>query len=248
MQIGFSTGSLAFADFRRGLKMAQRKRVKAIELSALREQEFDPLLAALNALDEDLAAFEYVSFHAPSRLESLSEGYLTESLYSVVNRRWSIIVHPDVIRDFALWRPLGRSVCIENMDNRKSTGCTAEQLESIFQQLPEATFCFDIGHARQVDPTMQEAETLLRRFKPRLKQVHLSHVNSQSCHERLNLESTMAFRKVTSWISEEVPVILETPVVAETIDEEVAKARKLFAANIQAQRRALRRVGRTVVR
>jgi hypothetical protein len=47
MRIGFSTGSLASGDFRRGLEMALRARVEAIELSALREDELDPLLGAV---------------------------------------------------------------------------------------------------------------------------------------------------------------------------------------------------------
>ncbi|MHB8860914.1 MAG: hypothetical protein ACYC6N_00810 [Pirellulaceae bacterium] len=241
MQIGFSTGSLAFADFRKGLKMSQRKRVRAVELSALREQELDPLLTALDSLEEDLTKFDYVSFHAPSKLEKVTERYLTDVLRTIANRHWSIIVHPDIIQDFALWRRLGSAVCIENMDKRKSKGRTAAQLRQFFEKLPEATFCFDIGHARQVDPTMQEAKLLLQSFGDRLRQVHMSYVNSQSGHERLNFESRVAFRRVTSWINESVPVILETPVVPETIDDEVATARSLFAANMQAQRRAWRR-------
>lgn len=42
------------------------------------------------------------------------------------------------------------------MDKRKRIGCTAMQLRRFFDELPEATFCFDMGHARQVDPTMHE--------------------------------------------------------------------------------------------
>lgn len=237
MQIGFSTGSLALADFRRGLRMAQRRRLKAIELSSLREHELDPLLAALDALRDDLAYFSYVSFHAPSRLERLSERHVTDALQAIANRGWSIIVHPDIVQDFGLWRQLGSSVCIENMDRRKNIGCTAAQLSKFFDKLPQATFCFDIGHARQVDPTMQEAEKFIESFRDRLKQVHMSYVNSQSAHERLNFESMVAFRRVTSWISRQVPVILETPVATEDIDEEVTKARGIFASNMQVQRR-----------
>lgn len=76
----------------------------------------------------------------------------------------------------------------------------------------------------------------------------MSYVNSQSGHERLNFESIVAFRRVTSWISQTVPVILETPVFVETIDEEVATARTVFAATIQAQRLAFRRYGKPIVR
>jgi len=42
-----------------------------------------------------------------------------------------------------------------------------------FKNLPEATFCFDIAHAKQVDPTMQEGYKMLKKFKNRLRQIHL---------------------------------------------------------------------------
>ncbi len=164
MRIGFSTGSIAMDDVRRGLRVATHRRAKAVELSALREDELDPLLASLDRLDNDLRSFDYVSFHAPSKRSQFSEREFVEKLRKVADRDWAIIVHPDVIEDFSLWRTLGRAVCIENMDKRKKIGRTASQLRLIFQQLPEATFCFDIGHARQVDPTMQEAESFLQLF------------------------------------------------------------------------------------
>ncbi len=231
MRIGFSTGSLAFGDFRRGLEIATNDRVQAIELSALREYELDPLLDSLDSLQDELSPFDYVSFHAPSRLEKLTETDCVEKLQKVATRGWSIIVHPDVIHDCDLWSKLGKAVCIENMDRRKRTGRTAVQLRRIFEALPDATFCFDIGHARQVDPTMQEAKTFLKWFGNRLQQVHMSYVNSNSGHERLNRESLMAYRRVADLVREETPIILETPVDSESIVEEIIAAESVFVAS-----------------
>jgi hypothetical protein len=228
MRIGFSTGSLAMGDFRRGLQLATNERAKAIELSALREEELDPLLNALDSLEDQLRPFEYISFHAPSRLKDLTEADLVDKLQKVAERGWAVIVHPDVIQDFVLWRKLGNAVCIENMDRRKSVGRTAAELQQFFNELPDATFCFDIGHARQVDPTMQEAESFLRCFRDRLVQIHMSYVNSASRHERLNFESRLAFQRVTRWLSDSIPVILETPIGDESIDEEISAAESVF--------------------
>ncbi|MEX2121600.1 MAG: hypothetical protein WD847_18580 [Pirellulales bacterium] len=208
--------------------MARSERIKAIELSALREAELDPLLDSLDSLEEQLRPFEYVSFHAPSRLEKLSEAQLVDKLQMVADRGWAIIIHPDVIHDVRLWRPLGAAVCIENMDRRKEIGRTAAQLQRFFAELPDATFCFDVGHARQVDPTMQEAETFLRCFGNRLRQIHMSYVNSRSGHERLNFDSLVAFRRIAHWLKDSVPVILETPVATEAIEEEVSAAESVF--------------------
>ena len=57
--IGFSTGALAYADFRRGLAMTRAAACAAVELSALRQAELFPLLESLNSLD--LTGFDYIS-------------------------------------------------------------------------------------------------------------------------------------------------------------------------------------------
>ncbi len=229
MRIGFSTGSIALGDARRGLRVARHERTSAVELSALREDELDPLLESLQGMENDLKHFDYVSFHAPSKLKALSESELVAKLKRVADRDWAIVVHPDVISDYSAWNTLGRAVCIENMDKRKSMGRTASQLREIFEKLPNATFCFDIGHARQVDPTMQEAESLLFYFRNRLRQVHMSYVNSQSGHERLNFESILSFRLVAHWLDESIPIILETPVEQDDVADEIAAAERVFA-------------------
>jgi len=230
MKIGFSTGSLALDNVRKGLKVATHWRAKAVELSALREDELDPLLDSLDELKDDLKPFEYISFHAPSKRILFTERQFVDKLQKVAGRGWMIIVHPDLIEDFSLWRGLGQAVCIENMDKRKAIGRTAAQLRTIFEALPEASFCFDIGHARQVDPSMQEAETIIKSFKDRLRQVHMSYVNSQSRHERLNFESIRSFQRVARWLPSTVPIILETPVGPSDVDEEISSAEKVFAA------------------
>jgi hypothetical protein len=222
MEIGFSTGSLALDNVRLGLQMVAGKRTATIELSALREEELVPVLDLLDLLD--LRQFAYVSFHAPSRLKTLSEATVVELLGSVAQRGWPIIVHPDVIHNFACWQVLGDKVCIENMDKRKPTGRTARELEAIFQRLPDARLCFDIGHARQVDPTMGEAEAILRRFGRRICQIHMSFVASNSAHEPLNYESMLAFLRVAHLMPRDVPIILETPVRADRLEKEISMA------------------------
>lgn len=228
MRIGFSTGSVALDDVRRGLTIASHFRAKAVELSALREDELDPLLGLLDKLDSELQRFEYISFHAPSKRSRLTERELVGKLQKVATRDWAIVVHPDLIEDFSLWRTLKSAVCIENMDKRKRIGRTAAQLQTVFDKLPDATFCFDIGHARQVDPTMMEASLFLRRFGDRLRQVHVSFVNSRSKHERLNFESINAFRLVSHFINDSVPIILETPVTSDQVEDEINNAMEIF--------------------
>jgi hypothetical protein len=226
--IGFSTGALAMADFRGALERLHGQGIPVVELSALREQELEPLIAALD--DLDLHEFQYVSVHAPSRLEQWDERMLIHRLTTVAARELPIIVHPDVIGDFSLWREFGPLLCIENMDKRKPIGRTVSELALVFDRLPAASFCLDIGHARQVDPTMSLCVEILAAFGPRLRQVHVSEVNASSKHEPLNRGAIHAFRKIAHMIPENIPVVLETP--TEDLRSAVSDARAALPSAI----------------
>ncbi len=220
--IGFSTGALARADFRRGLAMLAGKNASAVELSALRQEELIPLAEHLD--DLDLRQFRYVSFHAPSSMEPAFEATALPLLERIAARGWAIIVHPNVMYRPQEWARLGDSLCIENMDKRKPIGQTASDLNAIFKELPNATFCFDIGHARQVDPTMSEASAILQSLAGRLRQLHVSEVNTQSRHDALSLESRLAFQRVSHLIPADIPVILESRVDESEINQEMESA------------------------
>lgn len=224
--IGFSTGSIALGDFKKGISFLKERNIKVIELSALRENEFVEFCDEIENLD--LESFEYISFHAPSKLINYTEEQFVNMLLKIAKKGWAIIVHPDVISDFTLWNKLGECLCIENMDKRKHIGRTTFDLQYIFEKLPNASFCLDLAHARQVDATMGEANQMITKFADRLKQIHLSDVNSESKHETLSLESLLAYGKLFESIPKDIPVILESPVDKEKIESEIKIASYLF--------------------
>ncbi len=224
--IGFSTGALAFGAYDRGLEEIRSNSLAAVELSALRQSELEPLVTALDALD--LSGFQYIAFHAPSDIAPGTEERVVDLLLRVAERGWPIIVHPDVIEDHCLWRRIGALLCVENMDKRKPIGRTADELESIFDLLPNASFCFDAGHARQVDSTMTEAYLILRRFGAKLRQVHVSEVNTRSKHDPLSYASLLAFRRVADMIPPDIPLIVESVIPANRIGAEVEHVQSAF--------------------
>jgi hypothetical protein len=204
--------------------MLAGKNVSAVELSALRQDELMPLVMQLGELD--LTSFDYISFHAPSSIEQSFELKALELLEEVAARKWPIIVHPDAMHTPSDWSRLGECLCIENMDKRKAVGQTAQDLKRYFDLLPKASLCFDIGHARQVDPTMSEAAAILRSFRGRIRQLHVSEVNTQSKHDALSLESILAFQKVSHVIPADCPAILESRVEEAQIEEEIQNVLK----------------------
>ena len=222
--IGFSTGALALGDFRTGIEMLSSSKANAIELSALRDKELRPLIDAIE--DLDLSSFTYRSTHAPTDFSD--ERSVVVLLEQLAARMMNVVVHPDTIKTPALWRGLGERLCIENMDSRKRTGRTVEELESIFEALPKARLCFDVGHARQVDPTMTEALRIIRRFGERLAEVHLSEVDSAGGHHPMSRMAVEAFQDIFDMIPDSTPIIIESTVDEQGVDREIALARQLL--------------------
>jgi hypothetical protein len=206
--IGFSTGAVARGDYRAALALLRAERVSAVELSALRLCELDSLVEDIRQLD--LSSFVFRSFHAPSRFELAEERAVTECLRTVTQSGLPVVVHPDTMYTDELWRAFGSSIFIENMDKRKPVGQTARDLRRLFDRFPEAGLCFDMGHARQVDPTMTEAYRILDQHGHRLRQVHLSEVNTASHHDPISRYAILAFQKVAGLIPPNIPIILET--------------------------------------
>jgi hypothetical protein len=206
--IGFSTGALARSDFRRALEMLDANGVEVVELSALRLEELEPLILALP--DLKLERYSFVSVHAPSRFPAERETWVVDRLGEVIRHGYPVVAHPDVISTPSLWSAMGDKLLVENMDKRKPVGRTVAEMQLVFDLLPEAGFCFDVGHSRQVDPSMAGAWELLNGLGSRLREVHLSEVNTFSRHDPVSLNAVAAFRKIARYVPEGVPVILES--------------------------------------
>lgn len=222
--IGFSTGALALGDFQTALSLVRQKQISAIELSALRVHELPDLVTALPHLD--LRQFSYVAIHAPSSFDAHEEELIIELLRNVPNR-FPIVLHPDTIHDSARWTEFGTQLLIENMDRRKSDGRTAKELGAWLNRLPDARVCFDIAHAQHFDPTMTEAFRILGQFGNRIRQVHISELDSASRHFPLSYSATQAFSEVTGRIPREAAFIVESRITQDEIDAELQKVQSL---------------------
>jgi hypothetical protein len=58
----------------------------------------------------------------------------------------------------------------------------------------------------------------------RNNQLHIGEINIQSRHDRLSLESILAFQKVCQLVPPDVPMILESRVDEAEINEEIQSA------------------------
>lgn len=202
--------------------------IDVIELSALREHELAPLLQALED-GLDLSDFRQVTFHAPSKLVNLDAQQLCEMLEPIVKREWNIVVHTDLIESPRAWRELGHHLCIENSDHRKPMGRTATEMQEYFDMLPEASWCFDIAHARHIDSTMSVAVAMLASFADRLREIHLSRIDRAGKHWAIDNAMINACRRIAPRIDTNVPIILEAVIKPEEIPDELLSASQALA-------------------
>lgn len=180
----------------------------AVELSALSQEELPGLIEFLRG--DPAMPFHYVSVHAPSKDVHADEASRVEALTALPARVRAIVVHPDTIQEPARWGALGRRLVIENMDARKKSGQTPEDLDILFDELPLAGLCFDIAHAKHVDDSLEVGRAILDRFADRLRHVHLSSLDTDGHHVRLTDEDEVLFTTLLDRCRD-VPWILEAP-------------------------------------
>jgi hypothetical protein len=207
-QFGFSTGALERGDYRKAVSWMQTHSIQAIELSALRLDELEPLVNSLNDLPLD--SFRYVSFHAPGSFPPEMEERVIDLLQPVCRRGWNVIVHPDVIYTPGRWACFRKHLLIENMDRRKVVGRTADELTGLFKLLPEARLCLDVAHARQLDTTLTLLWELIRKFVNSIGEIHISELDSSCRHLPMSGAAVKDYRQLLSRGSRATPVIIES--------------------------------------
>lgn len=76
---------------------------------------------------------------------------------------------------------------------------------------------------------MNEAHAILIQFRDRLKQLHLSEVNSRSTHDPLSGAAIRAFQQISHLIPENIPVILESVIDESELEHEICIAKLALA-------------------
>jgi hypothetical protein len=209
--MGVSTGVLARGeDWPTIVRAACAVSTHAVELAAHHVAELGSLVGFL-ARGPRLP-FRHLSVHTPIKGALGTDAERVAALRDLPLSVRTMIAHPDLVADPEPYRALGRRVVFENMDDRKTTGRTADELEALFDALPEAGFCLDIAHAHTIDPSMTVAAELLDRFRGRLREVHLSSIRN-GAHTGLTPEDEALFTPLLSrcrdvpWILEAAPPV-----------------------------------------
>ena len=79
---------------------------------------------------------------------------------------------------------------------------------------------------------MIEAYRMLKRFSSRLRQVHISEVNTLNKHDPLSFVSILGFQEVAHLIPSSTPVIIESIIDQDQIGAEIARVRSALRAPV----------------
>jgi hypothetical protein len=180
MILGFSTGDLYKTHDRLSRETIDAFRkigANAIELTVV---DMDEAPKLLHLRQKDFAGFQWVSIHAPgfdrfdinSMIKFRQTLDIFEKFCGLVKVN-SIVFHPDLIGEWAIFENYTFPVLIENMDWKKEIGKYVESMQEIFEKA-DAPMVLDLNHCYTNDPTMHLAHEMIDAFRDRIMEIHLS--------------------------------------------------------------------------
>ena len=214
IKLGFSTGTL-YKDLetKRAIPVIKSLGCKYIELTV--EEFWSDQLDRIN--EKDLEGFEYVSFHAPmvnyGKNSDTKKFFERMADFSKKVRLDLVVFHPDTVEDFSVFENLDFNIGFENMDNRKKSCKSVDDIESVMLRNNDFKFILDLNHCYTNDSSMKLALEFYERLGNRISQIHLS--GFRELHDPLfETEQLEIIRSIQSF---DVPIIVESLVNPETI-------------------------------
>jgi len=162
-----------------------------------------------------LKSLDYVTIHAPfdfiqkseDDIDIIKQLEVISELYDEVDAK-NVIIHPDALPAQEILENYDFNISTENLPKKKhKRHVSIHDLEKILQRYPEMGLCLDVSHAYRCSKF--ETEKLVKRFKNRISQIHLSGTYRGKDHKSLR-EVTNNFLLSIEPIKElDVPIVIE---------------------------------------
>lgn len=212
--LGFSTGALegTSISINDRIKFCRDLGSRAIELGYVKEgrMQAEPVETIDLGLLKD---FAWVSFHAPGGAMVYDDGLETKLILDTIENLHKrrpldlVVIHPDTVPDFAVFKNYTFPVGVENMDAAKRSYQRADSLRPILEKFPRFDFVLDINHVFGNDSSLQLAKDLFEAFQGRLKEVQMSGF-TELLHVPIFETKQEAFLKVAP--INDYPIIIES--------------------------------------
>lgn len=193
--------------------------VSGIEITfALKEELYSFRLSEDNR--SWLRSLDYVTIHAPFDLIGGSAGKdevirqldIISALSDDVNAG-NIIIHPDNLPPPEILKEYGFNVSTENLPPKSRI--SMPDLKRVLDRYPEIGLCLDVSHAYLW--SKHETRRLVKAFKDRITQVHLSGTYKRKDHQSLR-SVTRAFLYSIQPVKElNVPIVIEEDIETKSL-------------------------------
>ncbi len=129
-----------------------------------------------------------------------------------------VVLHPDLVVDWEIFDDFSIPIAIENMDNRKNTFRTLQELRDFFQKYPQFKLVFDVQHWIVNNNDISAIPDIITEFSDKLVGVHLSGVGqSNKYHVPVSRANHRELVESLCDLPAYIPIILEG--VCTDIDE-----------------------------
>jgi hypothetical protein len=230
MTIGFGTGVFyrILADpldrfLEEYVRLYKTGGTNAFELLCRDEGMLDFLLADTSM---DLSPFSWISLHMPDTLVYKDDEPTHRMLSKLerLTRKFGLknfVFHADIVQD---WRVLDRyahlPLSIENMDERKLSGRTVQDIASILDK-HDFKLTLDLQHCFVNDRSMQLARDFQEVFKDRIVEYHVSGYEERFLHYPLYKTNQPEILEALKY--------KETPIIIESTFDEIGEQEKELA-------------------
>lgn len=159
-----------------------------------------------------LKNLDYVSIHAPFHLVSESENEkeitrqldIISRLYDEINAK-NVVIHPDDLPAPQITKKYKFKISTENLPPQNNI--TVSDLRNIFEKYPEIGLCLDVSHAYLW--SQYETGNLVRSFKNKICQIHLSGTYKKKDHQSLRNVTKDFLLSIKPLKELDVPIIIE---------------------------------------
>jgi len=214
-KIGFSTG-VFWHNYRRNLLESYIDKIFSLNCSALELNSVvvDRLDSIWGLSKELIDRFGFLSLHAPSSefvYDRNRETFICLNKIFNIHSKFNldaVVLHPTSVKDWTVFNDYGDlPICIENMDNRKTTGRNYQELKNILEESGFG-FVLDLQHCYSNDKTMTLSIDLKNKFKNRLC---LYHVSGYKNNYHFPIYKTKQ-RKIFTGLENGSNIIIESPI------------------------------------
>lgn len=157
--------------------------------------------------------FLHCSLHAPEHIYQDNESshiilQAIEKICSELSIK-NIVVHPDTVVDRSVFQQYKHlPFSIENMDDRKKSCRSVEDIQKILDENSNFWFTLDLQHCFTNDPTMQLAKDFHKVLWHKIVQYHLSWYHPDYLH--YPLFKTLQNEIIASLENRDIPIIIES--------------------------------------